>query len=283
MNKLIGIIGLFVLFILLCSSAIFFLGGLALLSEDSSSQSLPSTQYDAAESTYEDFGDFYPVYNPTINYDSTKQTYQSAEFLESLSSLTNDMFVLPYDVKIEMSECGEINAFYSPYNKSITLCYELSDYLLESFLLEGYGVEETARMTANTMLFVYYHELAHALIDVYDIPVVGKEEDAADQFAAFLLLYLFEDEKSQAATMLVDSATWFYLESSSETTLAFWDEHSLNQQRFYNILCWVYGSDEAAFSDILSVLPQDRAERCYFEYKDLDENWKTLLKGKIKI
>ena len=32
------------------------------------------------------------------------------------------------------------------------------------------------------------HELGHALFHKYDIPLFGREEDAADQFAAYFML-----------------------------------------------------------------------------------------------
>lgn len=32
-----------------------------------------------------------------------------------------------------------------------------------------------------------FHELGHAFISLYDLPITGREEDAVDQFAAILL------------------------------------------------------------------------------------------------
>ncbi len=36
-------------------------------------------------------------------------------------------------------------------------------------------------------LQVTFHELGHGMFDIYNIPVLGREEDAADQMAGFIL------------------------------------------------------------------------------------------------
>jgi Zn-dependent peptidase ImmA (M78 family) len=35
---------------------------------------------------------------------------------------------------------------------------------------------------------VFLHELGHALLDVLQIPILGREEDASDQLATYMLL-----------------------------------------------------------------------------------------------
>ena len=47
---------------------------------------------------------------------------------------------------------------------------------------------EIIRFAANNSLFVLYHEMAHLLIDQLRLPVLGKEEDAADNVATWTLL-----------------------------------------------------------------------------------------------
>ncbi len=53
--------------------------------------------------------------------------------------------------------------------------------------------------------------------------------------------------------------------------MAFWDEHSLEEQRFYNLVCWVYGSDPDRFANLVSdhVLPAQRAARCSEDFNGL--------------
>lgn len=75
------------------------------------------------------------------------------------------------------------------------------------------------------------------------------------------------------------TATWFAYESENSNQLQFWDEHSLNQQRFYNTLCWMYGSSPQEQSDLVDsgLLPEDRAVKCPAEYEKMAESWKVLL------
>ena len=44
-------------------------------------------------------------------------------------------------------------------------------------------LKATAEFAVGNMLFVLLHEAAHGLISDLGLPVLGREEDAADQFA----------------------------------------------------------------------------------------------------
>jgi hypothetical protein len=39
----------------------------------------------------------------------------------------------------------------------------------------------------GTLRFVLLHELGHGFVDLYNMPVLGREEDAADRFATWWL------------------------------------------------------------------------------------------------
>ena len=64
----------------------------------------------------------------------------------------------------------------------------------------------------------------------------------------------------------------------------FADEHSLNEQRVYNMLCWVYGSDPDKYGSMVDdeLLPAARAERCEGEYRQLDRSWSRLLDDHVR-
>jgi hypothetical protein len=61
--------------------------------------------------------------------------------------------------------------------------------------------------------------------------------------------------------------------------LAFADEHSLGKQRYFNILCWIYGQDPDTHPDLIGprVLPPNRAERCPGEFQRMVGSWEKLL------
>lgn len=113
------------------------------------------------------------------------------------------------------------------------------------------------------------HEFAHALFDYADIPVLGREEDAADQVAAYIYLQIGKDE----ARRLILGTIYTYLidvkNSPPPTMVEFAGEHSTSGQRAYNLLCMAYGADPKLFHDLpaLGNLPQERAEYCGEEYE----------------
>ncbi len=220
-----------------------------------------------------DKGDFKPFY--TASSDPTNRVIESAaresNLVEEISLGLNEAFALPYDVGLGMAECGEPNAFYSGKDKQLTICYELFAFLIELF--EG----DTERV-AGTFTFIIFHELGHAVIDVYELPAVGREEDAADQLATLLLIKGADDDGASA----IAAAEFFGRISGGQLNFA--DEHSLNEQRLFNILCWLYGSDPGKYVRIVGsgFLPVDRAERCPDEYNQLERSWSKLLEPHIK-
>ena len=57
------------------------------------------------------------------------------------------------------------------------------------------------------------------------------------------------------------------------------DEHLLKEQRFYNSLCMIYGSNSAKYESIVTkgYLPKERAVRCENEYQRTSDSWRNLL------
>jgi hypothetical protein len=112
------------------------------------------------------------------------------------------------------------------------------------------------------------------------IPVLGREEDAADQFAAYLMLRLGKDE---ARRMILGSAYHHAIQMpGTEVKIpvqSLSDEHSTPAQRTFNILCIGYGADKTLFADVVekNFLPKERAEVCAREYDDLDFAMKKLI------
>jgi len=202
--------------------------------------------------------------------------FREVRLFEDVVDELNRGLVLPHDIDVRVQECNEVNAFYDPNKKQMTLCYELFDHLMGSFADDQTDEEEAGSKAVAALVFMFYHELGHALIDVYDLPVTGREEDAVDQLATVLLLETWEGEDSELA--ILSSAEWFGIEEEDEE-LDMADEHSLDDQRYYNLVCWIYGSDPEYFSELADDwgLPEARAERCSSEYERMSSAWNTLL------
>lgn len=185
---------------------------------------------------------------------------------------------LPQDLPVSFEECGEQNAFYSMESRSITMCYELFTQLGEMFADPESTDEEVGEAILGAAFFIFLHEFGHGLVDLLDLPITGKEEDAVDDFATLVLINAGEDAAAASAISHFGTLADQY-ESGDSTDLAFWDEHSLNAQRVYSIACLLYGSDPEGYAELVGDdgLPADRAARCPEEYRLKSRAWDRLL------
>lgn len=120
---------------------------------------------------------------------------------------------------------------------------------------------------------VILHELGHALFQIQDIPLLGREEDGADQIAALIMLQF--GPKVALTTIKGTYNAWHHM--NAERLLAQKgeirpaqeaDEHSIDIQRAFNYLCIAYGKDQATFQELVDrFLPRARREHCVEEYK----------------
>ena len=102
----------------------------------------------------------------------------------------------------------------------------------------------TEFVIGNT-LFAMLHELGHAATNQLKIPVLGRKEDAADIFAATRLIKFNNDFTDG----VLDAAAkgWFMTDrrdTKTGDTVPYYDEHGLDQQRAYQIVCLMVGTGE---------------------------------------
>jgi len=248
---------------------------------DSATTSAAKASVRAALDDAADSGQMTVVYEDATTPEAIqgKELMQETGLLESLSQEVNDWLVLPYDIPVVGSQCGEANDFWDPDEKNVILCYEDVDNSLQLFSDDPDPAAAARRIAVGA----FYHELGHMAIDIYELPVTGREEDVSDQLAAYWLLEPVDGEVNadyvQAAK---DTAAWYNLASAAPEDLdeaSFADEHTLDQARAYNFECWIYGSDTEANADIVSsgLLPEDRADQCEDEYNQLAHAWAALL------
>ena len=125
---------------------------------------------------------------------------------------------------------------------------------------------------------VVLHEVGHALVAALEIPITGREEDAVDQLSAWVLI-----EADMGDAVLSSAETYYAVEDGNDDD-TFADEHSLNKQRYFNLVCWVYGSNPDDNQDLLEdwELPEARADQCESEYETLRNSWSKLLDGHLR-
>lgn len=231
------------------------------------------------KSTEADNGDFQVEYVDVSNaqYQKINDELRKEKVLELAAKDLNNALSLPHDITLVTKDCNQVNAFYNPNDRSVTMCYELLDHFYKIFKAAGRSEQEATTDMFDAAQFVFLHEIGHALVDAYDLPVVGKEEDAADGLSTFVNLI----ELKNGARSLIAAADLFNMQSkmAGDKKLPFYDEHSLDQQRFYNLICFLYGSDSGKYGGLVSkgLLPEPRAVRCPAEFNQLKQSWTNLL------
>ena len=202
---------------------------------------------------------------------------------------------------IYASECdGGPNAspFYSPGLHAINMCYQFVDYIEKT----ADEVMKTAKAKPNlfpagvgrdefivgAFVGVILHEGGHAVFDLLDVPIFGREEDAADQMAVFIAMQFDKD----IARALIKGISYLWFAGSDPPTeaqsdadrdaekdpttrcfrdpfCAYSDEHGTAKQRLFNTVCTAYGADPKAFKDFAAAgwLPKNRD--CAGEYQRL--------------
>ena len=134
-------------------------------------------------------------------------------------------------------------------------------------------------------LFTLTHELGHAVIQVFELPVLGREEDAADTFATLALLHVGSDFSRGA---VLDAARGLMRIAQRDLMLGFkpvfFDAHGLDQQRAYQIVCLMVGSSPEEFRSVAerARLPPDRREECVVEFEQAQDAWLRLLRPHLR-
>jgi hypothetical protein len=207
-------------------------------------------------------------------YEWVKQRHGLEMFKELLSP-----FRLPVDMTLKTLGCdGVANAyFYRDGDKrAIRICYEYLQEVVDRLP----AVTTPAGLTPHDALmgqvfFALLHETGHAMFDIFDAPIWGHQENAADQFSTYILLHFGGGQ----AHRLVKGAAYAYkgfiqqLKDHPEVQrpmAAFSSDHGQPEERFYNLICTAYGFDPDKFAEAVSGdwLPEGRAKTCKWEYQD---------------
>jgi len=190
---------------------------------------------------------------------------------------------LPRSLTLKAATCGESNAWYDSETDVITFCYELvSDFVKSARKGSDQFKLTPEQAVIGPFMFIVLHETAHAVFHLLAVPVLGREEDAADQVAAYAATQIGGD----FAERMLRSAAFMYDQDSAARKPGeddFADVHGLDRQRFYNVLCLAWGSDPKryAFAKELGKLPDERAEGCADEYKQVRYAVQTLIRKNV--
>lgn len=239
----------------------------------------PAPQTAAAKKNPLDRGDFKVGFSPATKAQGPKKDMPKDErdTFQGIADALNSLIALPKDIYLNMDTCGEANAFYSPSTAEITFCYELADQYEAEFKTIEKDPKKVDEMVEDTMVQTLFHELGHCLIDVWELPATGREEDAVDQLASILML----DGSEEGQLSTIHAALEFDIASRNDdpNDMIFWDEHSFSKTRFYDMICLVYGSNPTKNRYLVGPdrLPEQRAVQCENEFKRAERAWLKLL------
>ncbi|MFD2707533.1 MULTISPECIES: DUF4344 domain-containing metallopeptidase [Acinetobacter] len=224
-------------------------------------------------------GKFIPVYEVARTNENRieENLWRSRKILEGYTAEMNSFVNIPVDIKVVAKECQEANAFYDSETQTIELCYELGAEERKMFTDAGDSGDILENELYQSAVGTLFHEAGHALIDVLNLKITGREEDVADQLAAYILTY--NDEDKDYLLTVADTYSLAAQRAKSLDDLPFYDSHSLDAQRAVNFLCYVYGSDTKNFQYLISdeLLNKDRSEECEHEYNQIVDAWDFLL------
>ena len=209
----------------------------------------------------------------------TRQIMQDRRILETVASLLNS-FRLPRELTLEVRGCqGRENAWYG-FGKA-TFCYEYVDLIQRHApKVATPGGVQRGDAIVGAVIDTLFHEAAHGIFDILEIPVMGREEDAADFFSIYLMLQFPPDD----ARRLIEGIA-FNMGSEARQDFSgrpeprkFAGPHGPNVQRHYNVLCLAYAADQALFNNVVPAgLPPWRARTCWEEWAMLKRSFTKLI------
>ena len=229
------------------------------------------------------------------------QTLKTRGVLEELRQFLSPLKLL-HPLILVADECGSPTAspHYTTEEWTIHMCYEFLRLVQEIAPKQTTPDGVTpAQATVGLFVGVILHETGHAVFHTMNVPMFGREEDAADQMAALIALQF---NKDVAATIIKGFVYFWRVERdfgadpptkapdpkskdypNGETAAqknarcmidpfcAYADEHGTASQRMYNTVCLALGAYPDTFKEFADKigLPKARADNCANEYKQV--------------
>ena len=226
--------------------------------------------------------------------------------LETIQKILSPLRLPKPGLLIKTMGCdGIINSWYNNDDPgdpgpTVHMCYELLQNIIKISNTDNVRANVTRHdAIVGQFMFWALHETGHAVFDIFQMPLLGREEDAADLFAAYIMLEFGRDQ----ARRWVEGAAYTSDEFMADVPWGknYASVHGLPQQRFYNLICLAYGADPVTFADVTEnmmhmmtqkgvmptmqqgVLPKKRAENCEYEFQTVDHAFKTLVRPHVDL
>jgi len=199
------------------------------------------------------------------------------QVLEDLQQFLSPL-KLPRKLIVRLDECGAATVHFQP-GGPVTVCYEY----IEEVERIAYGPLRPD-MIAGAFVQELLHEVARGVFDVLNVPIWGRVSDAADNFAAYIMLQFGKEValRTVRGTHLFFGAIAIFGSDASPA-----DVRSSAAQRNFNTICIAYGGDPTTFNDIVDVddrftpLPAARRGVCRQEYEAVRKSFDRYIRRHI--
>jgi hypothetical protein len=205
---------------------------------------------------------------------------QAASRLDSELGLSHDLRVRVVG-RATAARVGAQGPFYDPQARTLYIPW---DYVQEARAdLAGAGrlINLTAppdQVLSGAMTFVLYHETAHGLIDLLDLPVAGREETVADSLGTTLAIASGPD--GQTIPLAAGELFAAHAKEPQDPAAQAAARYDLPQQRYFDVQCLVYGSDPSRNANLVggaNGIPPNQTQTCVFDYQRELRSWQRLL------
>jgi hypothetical protein len=214
--------------------------------------------------------------------------------LEQLANWLNTSVALPHDLVVKVTDDvppGVTDMVTQPDGRTI---YIPPAFLRDVAALNTEVVQTVERpelfperafnvddLNALSAQFIFGHEIGHALQRQLVLPHLGLEEDAADGFAIFYTVNEHPDA-TVAGALLFDAIA---RKEGTPTLEGLSSDHAVTQQRAFNFLCLLDGSDPEKYDGALvdaGYVPKSRAPLCAPEWAALNYGWWSQLQPSFR-
>jgi Putative metallopeptidase len=224
------------------------------------------------------------------------------EYVKFLSPLR-----LPKTLWIYAEECEGgpgASPHYSPDQRAMVMCYQFMKFVedrAQGIVQLEFKNPRTFPMRVSRDGFisgifagVVLHETGHALFDILDAPIFGRQEDAADEMSTFVALQFqrplaelvvasyadLSETLNNPPTDAPNTSDPNYPQDKTtqcflDPFCAFSDEHGAWGQRFFNTLCLTYGSDPTRYANLVAAGWLSRDRDCVGEYERVKQAFAT--------
>jgi len=143
----------------------------------------------------------------------------------------------------------------------------------------GAALADRAAFVSANVITTLYHELGHAIVHLMELPVLGREEDAADALATLLVHHLHSEDEAGAIIAYAALGFEYAMQQAEGFAPAYWGAHSLDGQRQAMIICHFYAAAPETRMNLAVALgmPPEMAETCAWEFYNVETSWGPVL------